>query len=559
MEILSDAEKMLESLPKADIERYTELIKDDYYGYIFYKRERNGDMNCSCSACGGEFNANINRLRTYSADEESLYISRHNDTVVCPKCKRKATLKCLGRIKNFSGFYEQGQYAFCEALSENEVIIRCYYVSKSHRKDCLYMPLKFRLESVYILQPKAAYRIYSDWFDRYSFDGNLKDPFLAGNSLWQKYFDYAIIGLKEVLENTFLKYSQLDGYLRYIRSHGIRFSSGNVNDGIKFIRYLCMYAKYPSIEMFIKMGLCDAVISLVQYNQPNNRLFDWEADKPLAALRCKDKHRFNEIIGAVKNGQINIVSTLKTEKAIKRFDDSITLADAQYFTNLDAEHMNMLKTMREMSGKGVMQLKRYLLKSNYYDSAEYLSNFIIGIWKDYIDAARKLGYDLSVANVVLPKDLRQAHDRAIAAVKYKENKEKLEFMKNLDVNRRKKYEYTDGELMIRLPHSMQEIIDEGKALSHCVGGYADRHADGKTTILFIRRCSEPNVPFYTLEIIGNKIIQYHGYANERNTNGKKDERVVKFVKKWHKWVEAGSRPQKTKGKSKTKAKQKLSA
>ena len=47
---------------------------------------------------------------------------------------------------------------------------------------------------------------------------------------------------------------------------------------------------------------------------------------------------------------------------------------------------------------------------------------------------------------------------------------------------------------IRAPHDCAEIIDEGKALEHCVGGYAARHAKGETTILFMRSAAWPDKP-----------------------------------------------------------------
>ena len=45
---------------------------------------------------------------------------------------------------------------------------------------------------------------------------------------------------------------------------------------------------------------------------------------------------------------------------------------------------------------------------------------------------------------------------------------------------------------------MKEIEDEGRILSHCVGGYAERHAMGKLSIMFLRKVSEPDKPYYTV-------------------------------------------------------------
>jgi len=58
-----------------------------------------------------------------------------------------------------------------------------------------------------------------------------------------------------------------------------------------------------------------------------------------------------------------------------------------------------------------------------------------------------------------------------------------------------------------------EITKEGTALGHCVGGYVYEHARGMTNIIFLRRKSEEQIPFYTIEIKNDKVIQIHGRHN----------------------------------------------
>src|SRR5690606_20965988 len=69
-------------------------------------------------------------------------------------------------------------------------------------------------------------------------------------------------------------------------------------------------------------------------------------------------------------------------------------------------------------------------------------------------------------------------------------------------------------LLIRLPKTPNEIIQEGKKLDHCVGSYADRHAKGETTIMFIRRKDKPDNPYYTVEIRNNNVMQVRGIRNK---------------------------------------------
>ena len=79
---------------------------------------------------------------------------------------------------------------------------------------------------------------------------------------------------------------------------------------------------------------------------------------------------------------------------------------------------------------------------------------------------------------------------------------------------RRKLEFQSGNLLIRQPKNMGEIINEGRNLHHCVGGYAKRHAEGKLHILFIRRKSSPDQSFYTMEVsTDDRIIQVRGLRN----------------------------------------------
>lgn len=68
-------------------------------------------------------------------------------------------------------------------------------------------------------------------------------------------------------------------------------------------------------------------------------------------------------------------------------------------------------------------------------------------------------------------------------------------------------------LMIRPCATHGEIIKEGKILIHCVATYAKSYAEGKTSIFFIRKISEPDIPYYTLEFKNGKVAQNRGLRN----------------------------------------------
>ena len=98
-----------------------------------------------------------------------------------------------------------------------------------------------------------------------------------------------------------------------------------------------------------------------------------------------------------------------------------------------------------------------------------------------------------------------------------------------------KFCYSSGGLSIHPARSQKEMITEGKLLDHCIGGYADSHAEGRTSIFFIRRESEPETPFYTLEfdVKSLKVRQNRGYKNCAKTDEVQafEDEWVEFVKK----------------------------
>ena len=109
-------------------------------------------------------------------------------------------------------------------------------------------------------------------------------------------------------------------------------------------------------------------------------------------------------------------------------------------------------------------------------------------------------------------------------------KERAEFLKQ--------FEFIDEELglFIRIPQNTEEIVSEGKTLVHCVGGYAERHANGKTNILFVRKTDEPDTPYYTMEVSNDyKIVQCRGYRND--TRAPKSDIVKQFEEKYLNFLE----------------------
>lgn len=147
--------------------------------------------------------------------------------------------------------------------------------------------------------------------------------------------------------------------------------------------------------------------------------------------------------------------------------------------------------------------------------------------RDYWDAAVQIGLDLTDPETYLPADLPTAHDRAVQI----RNDRRLEeqnrrYEKNMEsrqaqIEKRlekleKKYCFQHAGLILRPARSGVELINEGNALHHCVGGYIERYAAGKTDICFLRRADAPDTPWRTIEIQPDtgEVIQDRGDHND---------------------------------------------
>lgn len=124
---------------------------------------------------------------------------------------------------------------------------------------------------------------------------------------------------------------------------------------------------------------------------------------------------------------------------------------------------------------------------------------------DYIDAVRYMNraqiddIDLDQSYFRFPKNIKEAHDRLEAQITGIKEKRK-----SADIKERaeeyKKIPQPAGPLKAIIPESVEEFMNEGAALHHCVGWnpvYRSGQADGSMLTYFIRKKKEPEKPFFT--------------------------------------------------------------
>ena len=140
--------------------------------------------------------------------------------------------------------------------------------------------------------------------------------------------------------------------------------------------------------------------------------------------------------------------------------------------------------------------------------------------------------DIDLWSVENEAALLRIHDALVEMKNYEKlhlDELRQQKFEKLNKKRIERFEHEDAEFIIRVPRQLSEIVREGSLLHHCVGGYTNSVAEGRTNILFLRRKSSPDMPFYTIEVRENDLVQIHGSCNKWLGN---DPEAIPFVYEW---------------------------
>lgn len=156
----------------------------------------------------------------------------------------------------------------------------------------------------------------------------------------------------------------------------------------------------------------------------------------------------------------------------------------------------------------------------------------IALWCDYVDMLRRLGKDTHNAHYVCPEDLQAAHDTAQRKLQAQREKEAEAQRRQKAMENEERFQalkapffgiaFTDGTIQVRVLESVQEYIEEGQALHHCVFTN-EYHLKEKSLILSARiegkRVETIEVSLETMQVIQcrglqNKNTEYHEHIIE---------------------------------------------
>ena len=215
----------------------------------------------------------------------------------------------------------------------------------------------------------------------------------------------------------------------------------------------------------------------------------------------------------------------------KQTDELFSIIEKNHKYDGSCHIYKCFKLLREMySLKTAFSLTNNLMSSELLRSPNF--NLYVRYYQDYLTMVK----DMEMANIYHPQfkdanDIKRMHDEVLEIYNVKKTIiESEKFAKRVETWKR--FEYVDSDFSVIAPTKAEDLANEGAKLHHCVKSYIRRVADGETNIVFIRKNTDLEKPFFTVEITNNDTIQQvHGFDN-RNADTEKG--LTEFVEKWAK-------------------------
>ena len=475
-------------------------IIDD--GFVGFEAQRSSQV-FECTNCQCKFESDGHRIE-------------HKSTVTCPECGYTAV--ALNKKYGRKSMVRRANLVVFHTENHDSVWAECVAVKAEDFTD-VYSPryLTYERRALYHLTPNGGTKYKYNGTDK---SGNIFYSPMKAKSGYVFYQGFGTTGCCAQYAEFFFDSAVKDSFLKYSRYEKYTYDH---YDG-QLLRYLMMYCEAPLFcELFTR--ICwDIVYQKIKYNTlPDGVNYKAKtADKLFRKLSKPQMKAFLKWLKEYEPGNmVQITGAMKymRDHTADRFNKL-----AQLFGRGIAGAVEII----EITGQSPVTLSNYLNKQRATTI----------IYKDYIDQCKRLDYDLKDSSVLYPKNLEEKHRETSGLLKYTTNKAELEkSRKRGEKLRRNGFEYSHKRLIALVPDDSNAIIMEGAKMSHCVGMYANRHASGTTTIIFIRNKSDPETPFFTLEIEENtgNIRQCYGKGNK--VSYKENLEVFQFLEHYQRHLE----------------------
>lgn len=297
------------------------------------------------------------------------------------------------------------------------------------------------------------------------------------------------------------------------------------------LRALCLINKHRTpAQMFNAVLMCPAIESMAKMGINNiaRRYLDVAYYDKEPELECSP----SRLLGINKEVLAEFVKIDATwQQLVFWRDNKLKMSEMEDFRLLCARYKSKYYEIGELMkdyGISLCAVMNYIEKQRAFFKSY---STVLMYWKDYLSTARLLGIDLSNHNAKFPRNVKEEHDRCTKLYDVRKN-EHLETALQRRGELLGELSYSDESFVIEPLRTVEDFVGESTALNHCVKTYVNQCAAGNTNIFGLRKKSEPDTPYFTVNIDNNgKLIQNRGKNNCAPPN-----EVKEFVTEWLKFV-----------------------
>jgi len=469
--------------------------------YIYYQYSKKGATQGYC---------------TYCEKDVPIKAPRHNKAGHCTRCRRPITFKSIGR----AGYVETSRYSMCILQAcKDGFVFREFEGKRWYNKGEFMSPRHFCFERRRVIYNSTCTSVRTYYWGLYK---QIKHRWLAcsvySGSNWMDCQSRIYGKTLPHLAKTALRQTGLMEAM----------NGANIYD---VERYLGVRHKFPPIEQLVKASLCGLSDEIITRFSSAHRKLLAESESSLTKMLRLDKPALRRL--KVNEGGQAFLEWLQYERTSASAipDHVIHWLISENFTP---------ETVRFITNRmTVMQIYNYLRKQMEINQASCKD--ILIKWKDYLSMAERLGIDTSDEIIFKVNKLYQRHDALLRrcneedeAQQAREVSAKFPTLDNIYQSLQGKYTYMSETYCVLVPTGVADILHEGRSLSHCVSSsssYWERAERKESFILFLRRTSEPDLPYYTLEVEPNGTVRQERAKYDRQN--KEDIHLIKeFLVEW---------------------------
>ena len=165
---------------------------------------------------------------------------------------------------------------------------------------------------------------------------------------------------------------------------------------------------------------------------------------------------------------------------------------------------------------------------NHYDIID------IVLWCDYVDMLKRLGKDIHSPKYVCPENLQEAHDKVQRKLQAERDKQEEAERQQKALQAEACFQelkapffgitFTDGVIQVKVLESVQEYLEEGKALHHCV--FTNEYYLKKQSLILSARIDGKRLETIEVSLETMKVIQCRGLQNK---NTEYHDRIIDLV------------------------------